>query len=151
VVAGAGIGDRILGALQAKTVQHVAMNIPSALIEDLTLLSAALDGPVGDLDAVLAVFNDHLAAAIPSYLGLTVALHIDEQPVVVNTLDTKNLAQVRTSLLLPLQPLGAATTTGSVTLFSGVAGAFVDLADNARWIFNLNGHPVLDSDLTTPS
>ena len=125
------------------------MDTPPALVEDLTLLSAALDDPVSDLDSVLAVFDDHLAAAIPSYLGLTVALHLDERPVVVNTLDTANLARVRTSLMLPLQPFGAATTTGCVTVFSGVAGAFLDLADDARWIFNLNGRPVLDRDLTT--
>jgi hypothetical protein len=41
----------------------------------------------------------------------------------------------------------AAAAAGSVAFYSGTAGAFVELADDARWIFNLNGPPVLDGHL----
>ena len=66
---------------------------------------------------------------------------------VVSTLDAGETVEVRSSLLLPLLPLGATTITGSVDFYSGTAGAFIDLADDARWIFNLDGHPVLDGHL----
>ena len=125
------------------------MNLQHLLVEDLTLLSDALDDPVDDLHAVLSVLTDDLAAAIPLYLGLTVMLHVDDDPLVVTTLDAGETVEVRSSLLLPLLPLGATTTTGSVDFYSGTAGAFADLADDARWIFNLDGQPVLDGHLPT--
>ncbi|HEY4992107.1 MAG TPA: hypothetical protein VII33_08475 [Nakamurella sp.] len=123
------------------------MNLQHLLIEDLTLLSDALEDPVDDLHAVLSVLTDDLAAAIPLYLGLTVMLHVDDDPLVVTTLDAGETVEVRSSLLLPLLPHGATSVTGSVDFYSGAAGAFVDLADDARWIFNLDGHPVLDGHL----
>lgn len=123
------------------------MDLPNALIDDLTLLSDALDDPVTDLQAVLDVLADDLAAAVPSYLGLTVTLYVDGNAVVFSTLDAGNTVEIRASLLLPLAPLGATISTGSVIFYSGADGAFIDLADDARWIFNLNGHPVLDAHL----
>ncbi len=117
-----------------------------ALIEGLSLLSDALDDPISDLQAVLSVLTDDLTAAIPSYLGLTVTLHVRDDSVIVSTLDTGD-AEVRASLLLPLLPLGASACTGSVAFYSGSGGAFIELADDARWIFNLAGLPVLDAHL----
>jgi hypothetical protein len=117
-----------------------------ALVEGLTLLSDALDDPISDLQAVLSVLTDDLAAAIPTYLGLTVTLHVQGDSVIVSTLDTGHV-DVRASLLLPLLPVGASATTGSVAFYSGTGGAFIDLADDAKWIFNLNGPPVLDAHL----
>ena len=35
-----------------------------------------------------------------------------------------------------------------MAFYSGMPGAFIELADDARWIFNLNGPPVLDGHLT---
>jgi hypothetical protein len=118
----------------------------SALIDGLTLLSDALDDPITDLQAVLGVLTDDLAAAIPSYLGLTVTLHVLDDSVIVSTLDAGHL-EVRASLLLPLLPLGGSAATGSVAFYSGTGGAFIDLADDARWIFNLDGPPVVDAHL----
>jgi hypothetical protein len=109
-------------------------------------LSDALDDPISDLQAVLSVLTDDLTAAIPSYLGLTVTLHVQDDSVIVSTLDTGD-AEVRASLLLPLLPLGASAASGSVAFYSGSGGAFIDLADDARWIFNLAGPPVLDAHL----
>ncbi len=117
-----------------------------ALVEGLTLLSDALDDPITDLQAVLSVLTDDLAAAIPSYLGLTVTLHVQDDSVIVSTLDA-GPEDVRASLLLPLSPSGSSEVTGSVAFYSGTGGAFIDLADDAKWIFNLDGPPVLDAHL----
>ncbi len=117
-----------------------------ALVEGLTLLSDALDDPISDLQAVLSVLTDDLAAAIPTYLGLTVTLHVQDDSVIVSTLDTGHV-DVRASLLLPLSAVGASEATGSVAFYSGTCGAFIDLADDAKWIFNLDGPPVLDAHL----
>jgi hypothetical protein len=123
------------------------MGYSPALVEGLSLLSDALDDPMTDLQAVLSVLTDDLTAAVPAYLGLTVTLNVQDQAVVVTTLDAGNTTEVRASLLLPLFPLGESDTTGSVAFYSGSGGAFIDLADDARWIFNLDGPPVLDGHL----
>ena len=123
------------------------MDVPQSVVEGLTLLSDALEDPATDLQAVLSVLTDDLVAAIPLFLGLTVALQVDEYPVIVNTLDVGDAAAVRASLMLPLLPPGATASTGSVVFYSGTAGAFVAMADDARWIFNLDGQPVLDRHL----
>jgi hypothetical protein len=123
------------------------MEYSPSLVEGLSLLSDALDDPITDLQAVLSVLTDDLTAAVPGYLGLTVTLHVQDNPVVVTTLDAGNTMEIRASLLLPLLPLGADATTGSVAFYSGSGGAFIDLADDARWIFNLDGPPVLDGHL----
>ena len=124
------------------------MDVPPELIEGLTLLSDALDDPVMDLEAILSVLTDDLVSAIPSYLGLIITLHIDGNPVIVSTLDSASNGRARASLLLPLMPPGPAAAGGSVAFYSGTPGAFIELADDARWIFNLIGPPVLDGHLT---
>jgi hypothetical protein len=122
------------------------MDLPHALVDGLTLLSDALDDPFTDLEAVLGVLTDDLTEAVPLYLGLTITLHADDCPVVISTLETRDIP-IRTSLLLSLLPAHGSTRTGSVVFYSGAVGSFVDLADDARWIFNLDGYPVLDSRL----
>jgi hypothetical protein len=124
------------------------VDVPPELIEGLTLLSDALDDPVIDLEAILSVLTDDLVSAIPSYLGLIVTLHIDGNPVIVSTLDGATTGRARASLMLSLLPLVPATPAGSVAFFSGAAGAFVELAEDAKWIFNLSGPPILDGHLT---
>ena len=123
------------------------MDVPPALIEGLTLLSDALDDPVMDLEAILSVLTDDLVSAIPAYLGLIITLHVEGNPVIISTLDRARDGQARASLLLSLQPNGSAGAAGSVAFYSGAAGAFADLAGDARWIFNLSGPPVLDGHL----
>lgn len=123
------------------------MDVPPALVEGLTLLSDALDDPVMDLEAILSVLTDDLTAAIPSYLGLIITLHVDGNPIIVSTLDSATNGDARSSLMLSLLPHGPFSSPGSVAFYSGTAGVFVELADDARWIFNLNGPPVLDGHL----
>jgi hypothetical protein len=124
------------------------VEVPPELIEGLTLLSDALDDPVMDLEAILSVLTDDLVSAVPAFLGLIITLHIDGNPVIVSTLDSARNGQARASLMLSIKPAGPAAAAGSVAFYSGMPGAFIELADDARWIFNLNGPPVLDGHLT---
>ncbi|MGS0686752.1 hypothetical protein ACVBEQ_16675 [Nakamurella sp. GG22] len=120
------------------------MGVTPALVNDLTTLGDALDDPGTNLGAVCGVLNEGFAAAMPYYLGMTVMVHLDDNPLVINSVDPRCREAIRASLRLSLLPLGTATTTGSVSFYSGAPGEFVDLADDVRWIFNLDGRPVLD-------
>ena len=127
------------------------MTLSEALVDDLTQLSDALDDPIADLYAVLSVLTDDLTAAIPMYLGLTVALEVDGHAVSFSTLETEPPQEVRSSVCLTLLPLEEKSASGNFAFFSGALGALADLADDARWIFNLDGYPVLDEHLGPPN
>jgi hypothetical protein len=120
---------------------------PQDLVEGLSLLSDALDDPATDLQAILDVLTDDLAAAVPGYLGLTMAVQAADNPVVVTTLDIDDNTDVTATLMLPLLPL--AGITGSVIFYSRIASAFLSLVLDAGWIFNLGGSAALDGHLPT--
>jgi hypothetical protein len=120
------------------------MNVPPAVVTDLTLLSAAIDEPESDLPAIVGVLSKSLADAIPSYLGMTLTLQINTVAVSVDTMEPEAALLVRASLKMALLPLFGSTATGSVAFYSRRAGTLSDLADNVTWVFNLDGRPVLD-------
>jgi hypothetical protein len=101
------------------------------LVEGLSLLSDALGDPATDLRAILDVLTTELAAAVSGYLGLTVAVQVAENPVVVTTLDVDAAADVTATLMLPLLPL--AGITGSV--ISTAASP----ARSSPWCWTLGG------------
>jgi hypothetical protein len=123
------------------------VTLSEALIDDLTLLSDALEDPIVDIYAVLSVLTDDLVAAIPGYLGLTVALQVGGNPIALSTLDPDSHSEIRSSVSLTLLPLAELSASGSFAFYSGTAGAFIDLANDARWIFNLDGAPSVDQHL----
>jgi len=118
-----------------------------ALFHGLDLLSAGLADPLVDLRAVLSVLTDDLSAAIPAYVGLTVTMHLDENAVVLSTLDPDRAVGILSSMLVPLFALGSSGTNGGVTFYSAAPGAFIELADDAQWILGLDCPPVLDAHL----
>ena len=120
------------------------MSLPRRVIDDLTALSDALDDPAVNLPAAVSVLAGHLRVAVPSFIGLTVMVHVADCPVVISGGDVGEAAAVQGSLVLSLVPLGAATTTGSIAFYSGIPGVFLTLADDVRWIFNLSARPFLD-------
>ena len=67
---------------------------------------------------------DDLAVSIHMYLGLTIAVQVDENPVVANTLNPTSTIPVASSLTLSLLPPGAAAATDRVVLYSSARGAF---------------------------
>lgn len=138
-------------AIRAAREAALTMEYSPSLVDGLALLSEALDDPVADLQAVLSVLSDDLSAAIPAFLGLTVTLHVEDIPVVITTLDAGNTIEIHASLLLPLLPHPRKSAdNGSVAFYSGASGAFIDLAHEARSVFDLAGPPVLDSHLPSP-
>ena len=124
------------------------MELSLALANDLTLLSDALGEESVDmapqLDGLIGGLSDSLAGAIPGYLTLIVTVMIDGLPVVISTLAEEDSTGVGGSLLLTLLP-GIAAATGTLVFYSGGTGAFTDLADSVRWIFNLDRRPAEDS------
>jgi len=121
------------------------MRVSAALINDLTEFSDVLDGATTYLPAACDMLAERFAAAIPAFLGLTAMVHIDHNPVLVSTMDPSRRAAARASLHLALLPLGASTTSDTVSFYGTRPGMFVKLANDARWIFNLDGRPVLDN------
>jgi len=121
------------------------MPVPPSLIEALTLLSDALDKPITNLQPTLDELTDDRAGSIHMYLGLTIAVQVDENQIVANTLNPTSTMPVASSLTLSLLPPGAAAATGRVVLYSGARGAFDLIAKDARWIFDLDGPPVVDN------
>ena len=110
-----------------------------------TLLSDALNKPITNLQSTLEELADDLAVSIHMYLGLTIAVRVHENHVVANTLNPTSTMPVASSLTLSLLPPGAAAASGRVVLYSGARGAFDLIAKDARWIFDLDGPPVVDN------
>ena len=130
------------------------MELPQPLIESLRQLSDAMDDSVADVEAVLSVLTDDLAAAIPYYLGLTITLQVEDSTVIVTTLEP-GLAVIAASLHLPLLPgdgfAGDPYSANSVVFYSGAVGSFAVLAEDARRIFSLHGPALLDAHLYPPA
>lgn len=125
----------------------LAMDLPHSLADDLDVLTEALGDPVLDLEAVLTVLTDDLTAAVPSFLGLSMTLQVDEKPFTLNSFTGPFGEEARASLWLPLVPRGAPRPSGDVIFYGWANDAFSDLADDARSMFAFDGHAVMDRHL----
>jgi hypothetical protein len=124
------------------------VEFPAAVITQLDTLSEALDDVGTDLHAVLAVLVDDLLAAVPSFLGLSITVVVQGQPVTITTIDPSS---ARGSLLLPLVAISDLATGGNLTFYAAGTDACVDLAVDVRTAYALDGEVVLDRDVpTTP-
>lgn len=139
-----------LAASRAATVGRSRPSAPTndqqELVEGLSLLADALDDPSVDLKSVLDVLTADLVTSVPGYLGLTVAVQIGGHPVLINTIDIEDADDARATLMLPLSPVNGGTT-GSVVFYSRTSDAFLSMAGEVRWIFNLDGPAPLDAHL----
>jgi hypothetical protein len=130
------------------------MKIGAALAADLRMLTAALDEPDADVLQSLHHLGVDALAAVPSYLGLSVAADGSVPPFTFTTLEGSAAEDVRTSLRLTLPGVGDGQASPSValTLYAGTPGAFVDLAADMAW---LSGRPpgdfALDQHLSVPA
>ncbi|MET0966633.1 MAG: hypothetical protein ABWZ02_09565 [Nakamurella sp.] len=127
------------------------METPHSLTEDLDTLTDALDDPVLDIEAVLNVLTDDLSVAIPSYLGLSITLQIDGNPCRLNSSAASSALRAMSSLWLPLAPRDVNRPGGQVVFYARDPGAFVDIAEDARWMFMADGQAVIDRHLTVAS
>jgi hypothetical protein len=126
------------------------MYFPDPLSAQLSALSTALDDQRIDLRAVVGALAADVAAAVPSFLGLTMTLLLDGRPVTVMAVEADRAAAAGASLRLPLDPLAGAAPGSSVVFYAGRPGAFVDLAADTCYAYGLDGDVVLDGHLTPP-
>jgi hypothetical protein len=123
------------------------MQWSSPLPAQLTVLTAALDEPGTDLEAVLSVLVDDLTAAVPSFLGLALTVVVDGHRVTLAAADANPPGGARASLLLPLDLLTGADPDITLVFYAGHPGAFVDLAADLRFAYGLDGEIRIDAHL----
>jgi hypothetical protein len=133
-VPGLGADDAALGNAQRRT---NLVRIPSDLAADLALLTDALDVPDTDIAATLAALMSDAAAAVSSYVGLSVRVCSRHSHVELTTLESSQRSSITTSLRIPLQTeaaLQADTARFVLILYAATAGALVDLAADLTWL-----------------
>ncbi|MFI5783297.1 hypothetical protein [Nocardia sp. NPDC051570] len=121
----------------------------------LNTLTEALDEPGTDIAHSLHQLTLDAAAAVPTYLGLSVVVAQGDPPITLTTLaDGVVTGDIRTSLrvLLPGIGDGDAPAPVALILYAGAPGTFVDLAAELAWLI---GQPLtditLDQHLTLPA
>jgi hypothetical protein len=126
------------------------MEIPGALLAELTALSAESTDPAFDLPGLVQALQDALLAAVPSGLGLSITIRVGLPAVTVTTLE--GTATVESSLRVPLpSPLSESGST-VVVFYAGIPGALVDLAADLQWALHLPAEAMLlDQNLTPAS
>ena len=126
------------------------MTIPSALAADLALLTYALDTGAVDIASTFSLLSSDVAAAVSSYVGLSVRVHSLGGLAELTTLDDPAvIARIVTSLRIPV-PVASQVPGPSVVivLYATLAGAFVDLAADLAWLTDVALADVgLDLDL----
>lgn len=104
------------------------MNIAAALAADLGVLTAALDGPDGDVADDLRKLTADATIAIPTFLGLSVTVRGSDPPFKFVTLvEGVGAGDIRTSLRLALAGV-------VILLYARSPGTFVDLAADLAWL-----------------
>jgi len=126
------------------------VTIPSALAADLALLTDALDTGAVDIASTFSLLSSDVAAAVSSYVGLSVRVHSLGGLAELTTLDDPAvIARVVTSLRIPVpEATRASGPSVVIVLYSTLPGAFVDLAADLAWLTDVALADVgLDLDL----
>ena len=130
------------------------MKFTVLLAAELASLTAALDEPGPDIGRGLRLLAAAAAAAVSSYLGLSVVVTRSDSLFTVALLeDGVTAGDIGTSILLALPGAGDGQDLAAVAfvLYARAPGAFVDLAADVAW---LTGRPLtdfpLDQHLTVP-
>jgi hypothetical protein len=131
------------------------VKITSAMAAALAIMTEALDEHGTDIAHSLHRLTLDAAAAVPSYLGLSVVVSHSDCPLIITTLaDGAVAGDIRTSLhvLLPGSSDGHDPAPVAFILYAAAPGAFVDLAADLLW---LTVRPLtevtLDEHLTVPA
>ena len=117
------------------------MDFPLRLTDQLNALSVALEGSGDDLQAILSVLTDDLTASVPSFVGLSVTVFVDGDPVTIHAWDPHPAVS---SIRLPLASAPGLIDGSHVIFYAREPGAFTELAAAAA---GLDGHVVLDRHL----
>lgn len=123
-----------------------------SLAADLAVLTRTIGRPDVDLDAQLHAVIKAANFAIDSYLGMTLTIVVDGQPVTVTAREDVT-TQIATSLLIPLGPARSGGATTTLTIYAANPGAFVDLAADLSYALGLpyaalvfDDHPAAPAD-----
>ncbi len=125
------------------------MTIIAALAAGLRLLTETLDDPGADVADGLRQLTLDAAAAVSSYLGLSLVLPVRDPPFTISVLaDGAVAGDIRTSLHVPLPGLDSGPHPAmALILYAEAPGAFVDLAADLAWLtkrapteFTLDAH-----------
>jgi hypothetical protein len=114
------------------------------LAAELASLTAALDEPGSDIGRGLRLLAAAAAAAVSSYLGLSVVVTRSDSSFTVALLeDGVTAGDIGTSIVLALPGAGDGQDLAAVAfvLYARAPGAFVDLAADVAW---LTGRPLTD-------
>jgi hypothetical protein len=126
------------------------VRIPSALAEELVLLTDALDIDGVDVASTMQLLTSAVVAAVPSYVGMSVRLTSAYGPVDLATTRGRDpVESVATSIRLPLVSEHPTLIPPVViVLYASVPGAFVDLAADLAWLTGRSLDDIgLDTDL----
>jgi hypothetical protein len=106
------------------------VEVPTALLSDLTKLADGVGLDAGLLQAPLKALVAELRAAVGSYRGLQLIIVRDGQPVTLTDVSGPDEdGSITTSLRVPLSLLGPAYDGGSrVVFYASLAGSLIDLA-----------------------
>jgi hypothetical protein len=131
------------------------VKITAALAADLGILSAALDEPGTGIAHSLGQLTADAAAAIPTFLGLSVTVDGSDLPFMFTTfVEGVGTGDARTSLRLALPGGDDAGLLPVVVLvfYAGSPGTFVDLAADFAWLTARTlSDFVLDQHLPAPA
>jgi hypothetical protein len=125
----------------------------SALATELASLTEALDEPGTDLEILLQRLSYHCALAVNSYLGFSIILVIDDEPITFTLFDESvDHLDIATSATLPLDVLGNFGTGSAIAFYAANPGAFIDLSADLSFALGLPpGVIQLDNDMTSPT
>ncbi len=127
------------------------MEISTALSADLKNMLYVLDRPDLDVENALLTLRADIELSVPSFVGLSMTLIVQGQPVVLTSVADGDLRVVGSSLRLPMA-LMSAVPQGSLVLFAITPGAFVDLATDLSYALSApDGVLALDQDLELPA
>ena len=127
------------------------MPIPPALAAALAALTAAVDDDATDIAGSVDALSSALAAAVDSYLGLSVEMDSFGHKVDFTVLtEVDALSRARTSLRLSALPGSGSDAPSAIRMvfYAATPGAFVDLAADAAWLIGSSAHATLDGDLS---
>jgi hypothetical protein len=131
------------------------MTLTAAMAAALASLTEALDDPNIDIAHDIRLLSLDAAAAVPSFLGLSMVVPESDPPLVFTMLiDGAVAVDISTSLSLRWQ--GRRTVprspTVAIVLYAAAPGAFVDLAADVVWLTALPARDVvLDEHLGLPA
>lgn len=127
------------------------MSTRESLAADLAALTRTIDNPDADLETQLRAVVQAARLAVASYLGMTLTVVVNEQPVSVTARD-EGTTQIGASLRIPLSVASSPNATSALTLYAATPGALVDLGADLSHALDLPRSAVaFDEHLSWPA